>query len=107
MAPATVGLGTLTHADLRALELLADTLATAAEAQATVAQCGFTVPTADGGAKPHPAVRIMETARAQAKGLLADFGLTPRGRQGVDTKPAGKVEADVYAEFVSRLPTRP
>jgi len=29
----------------------------------------------------------LETARSQARSLLADFGLTPQGRQGVDVLP--------------------
>jgi P27 family predicted phage terminase small subunit len=87
LAPAAVALGTLTKADLRAFGLLTEMLATAEAARRTVAAAGYTVPTADGGSKPHACVRIMETARGQAHRLLGDFGLTPRGRQGVDVVP--------------------
>jgi len=90
--------GTITAADCRALELLAATLATEAEARAVVAVEGFTVPTGDGGAKPHPAVRIMETARGQAAALLRDFGLTPRARASVDPAPAPAAD-DPAAEY--------
>ena len=41
------------------------------------------MPTASGGSKPRPEVRVMETARAQVGRLLADVGLTPRGRRGL------------------------
>jgi len=92
LAPAAVGLGTLSAADLRAFELLAETLATAEEARLTVAAEGYSTGTADGGRKPHPAVRVMETARAQAARLLDAFGLTPRGRQGVDPAPLPKAD---------------
>jgi phage terminase small subunit len=34
------------------------------------------------GLKPRPEVRAMATARVQAARLLADFGLTPKGRRG-------------------------
>lgn len=81
MAPVAVRLGTLTEADLRAFELLCEMLETEARARETLEFAGsYSVPTADGGQKPHPAVRIMETARNQAHRLLSDFGLTPRGR---------------------------
>jgi P27 family predicted phage terminase small subunit len=80
-------LGTLAGSDLRALALLCETLATEAEARHVVATSGFTTGTADGGQKPHPAVRTMETARSQAAALLRDFGLTPRSRGGVDRLP--------------------
>ena len=98
LAPAAVGLGTLTGADLRGFELLCDTLAVEAEARATLAREGYTTPTAGGGQKPHPAVRIAEAARNQAHRLLADYGLTPRGRQGVDTSPPPDPD-DPTAEF--------
>lgn len=84
---AAVGVGTLTQGDLRAFELLAVTLATEAEAREVIAAEGMTVSTGDGGRKPHPAVRMMETARAQASRLLADFGLTPKSRQSIDQAP--------------------
>lgn len=87
VAQAAVSLGTLTTADLAALELLAKTLATEAAACELLAQQGFTCMTAEGGMKSHPAVRIMEAARGQARALLSDFGLTPRAKQGVDIAP--------------------
>ena len=43
-------------------------------ARGVVDREGLTVPTADGGRKGHPAVNVMETARAQAARLLGDFG---------------------------------
>lgn len=103
VAPAVVGLGTLTSADLRAFELLAQTLATATEATEALATDGLSVRTGDGGLKPHPAVRIMETARMQARALLAEFGLTPRGRQGVDVHPL-KQGPSPFDEFMNDNP---
>jgi P27 family predicted phage terminase small subunit len=88
LAPAAAALGTLTAADLRAFELLAVTLATEAEAREVLQREGLTVSTADGGRKGHPAIKTIETARAQAARLLEAFGLTPRGRQALDTPPA-------------------
>jgi P27 family predicted phage terminase small subunit len=87
LAPVAVKLGTLTPADSRAFELLCETLASEAEARELIAKEGMTTTTDSGGVKPHPAVRVVETARAQAARLLADFGMTPRGRQSVDVTP--------------------
>lgn len=102
VGPAVVAIGTLSGADLRAFELLAQTLATESEARELLDRDGMTTATADGGMKPHPALRTMETARTQARALLADFGLTPKGRQGVDTAPPESgSRASPYAEFVS------
>jgi P27 family predicted phage terminase small subunit len=89
LAPAAVWLGTLAGTDLRAFALLCETLATEAAARATLAVEGMTVATAGDGRKAHACVRVMETARVQATRLLAEFGLTPRGRAGVDTAPMG------------------
>ncbi|BBK33770.1 P27 family predicted phage terminase small subunit [Stella humosa] len=88
LAPVAVALGTLTLADLRAFELLAETLATEREARDTITREGMSTPTGDGGLKPHPAVRIMEAARNQACRLLDTFGMTPRGRGNVERAAA-------------------
>ena len=87
LAPAATNLGVLTLADLAAFELLCVTLGAEAEARAVLERDGLTTSTGSGGRKPHPAVRIAETARAQAARLLEAFGLTPRGRQSLDTPP--------------------
>lgn len=87
LAPIVAELGTVSAADLRAFELLCCTLATAGEAEATVRQEGMTMPTGGGGVRSHPAVKVMEQARAQAARLLAEFGLTPRGRNYVSRAP--------------------
>ena len=90
LAPAAAALGTLAEADLRGFELLCETLATEAAARAAIEAEGYTVPTAGNGLKPRPEVGAMERARAQAARLLAEFGLTPRGRRGLDLpRPRG------------------
>lgn len=52
------------------------------------------------GVKQHPAVAIAAQARAQARQLAADFGLTPSGRSRVSVpeKP-GESEAEVEADL--------
>ena len=88
LATASVELGTLTSADMRALELLAEVLATEAELRELLKIEGMTIPGADRNTKAHPACKLLESTRNQAARLLADFGLTPKGRQGVDVYPA-------------------
>jgi len=84
LAPLIAGMRTLTAADAPALELLSQTLATAAQAQAEVERDGLTVASVNGGMRAHPAVKILEQARAQATRLLIEFGLTPRARGHVE-----------------------
>jgi P27 family predicted phage terminase small subunit len=98
LAPAAFELGTLTTPDLVAFALLAETLATAESARQTVAREGFTVGTGDGGSKPHPAVRIMETARGQARPLLHSFGLMPLSRQSMDIHPPARA-GNAFAKY--------
>lgn len=89
LAPIVAELGTVSAADLRAFELLCSTLATASDAEAAVRAEGMTMPTGGGGVRSHPAVKVMETARAQAARLLEQFGLTPKARNYVSRAPAG------------------
>ena len=100
LAPILVNAGTLTANDLRALELLAETLASAAAFAAVIAKDGTLIEGAGGTRKAHPALQALATARAQARALLHDFGLTPRGRAAVEQAPAAPTAADdPYAEF--------
>jgi len=101
LAPACVAIGTLTGADLTAFALLCETLASEREARETVAAEGLTTPTAGGGKKPHPAVRIAENARNQSVRLLEAFGLTPRGRQSVDISPRDSPANELAEKFWS------
>ena len=101
LMPAVISLGTISRADLRAFELLAVTLASAAELMETIELEGMTIEAGSGGRKAHPALRAAETARMQAIRLLESFGLTPRGRQSVDVLPPGDSEHPAD-EFFSR-----
>ncbi len=87
LAPILVELGTLTRADLRALELLCELLASVGELEEVIRREGHTIEAASGGRKGHPAAQALATARTQAHRLLADFGLTPRARASVDQAP--------------------
>ena len=87
LAPVAHAAGTLTKADVCAFGMLCETLSTERQAREVIEREGMVTSTAAGGAKPHPAVRIMENARSQAVALLAQFGLTPRGRQSIDPAP--------------------
>ena len=104
LAPVAAALGTLTEADLRGFELLCETLATEAEARAVIQAEGCATTTAGGGAKSRPEVRVMETARAQAARLLAEFGLMPKGRRGLDPPPRGDDDLDCLRSLLARPP---
>ena len=97
LAPLICATRTLTAADGPALELLSNTLATAAEAQGVVEREGLTV-TGASGIRPHPCVKIFEQARVQATRLLCEFGLTPRARGHVE--PVGEpAKGNPFAEI--------
>ena len=81
-------MGTLTNADLRALELLCECLATESDLRETLKREGLTIPGAGANSKGHPATKLLESTRSQAVRLLCEFGLTPRGRLGVELAPA-------------------
>jgi P27 family predicted phage terminase small subunit len=97
LAPLIHAQRTLAAADLRAFELLCETLATGAMAQAAIAAGGLTVVTPM-GARAHPAVKIMEAARAGATRLLIEFGLTPRAREHVSAAP-DEAPGNAFAEL--------
>jgi P27 family predicted phage terminase small subunit len=99
LAPVLCDLGTLTTADLRALRLLCETLAAVADLAEVLGREGHTVPAGSGGVKGHPAAQALATARAQAHRLLADFGLTPRSRAGVDQAPDAEDDDDPAAAY--------
>ncbi|KVO50994.1 phage terminase small subunit P27 family [Burkholderia stagnalis] len=99
VAPLVVSLGLLSASDLRALELLAETLATEAQLRETLDREGMTIATGTGGSKAHPALRALSDARAQAARLLDAFGLSPRGRQAIDAPPPLPAD-NPYAAFV-------
>ncbi|MFL9979731.1 phage terminase small subunit P27 family [Paraburkholderia graminis] len=103
VAPQTVALQTLARSDLRALELLAETLADEATLRETIGREGLTIPTGTGGSKAHPGLRALNDARMRSMQLLNAFGLTPLGRQAIDAAPAPKKE-NRFAGFAK--PTR-
>lgn len=87
LAASCVDLGVLSGADLRALELLCEVLASEQELRALLQKEGMTIAGAGSNAKSHPAVKLLESTRNQAVRMLSDFGLTPRGRLGVEIRP--------------------
>ena len=94
LATELVEAGMLRRLDLRALRLLAETLGSVAELAALVAVEGATLPGAAGARKGHPALMALGAARSLARQMLADFGMTPRGKGAVEavpeTPPPGK-----------------
>lgn len=69
--------GTLTETTARSFEMLCEILATERTTRELLSASGMTVGSGRGGRKPHPALRAMETARAQAAPLLKLFRLEP------------------------------
>ncbi|HJS89381.1 MAG TPA: phage terminase small subunit P27 family [Steroidobacteraceae bacterium] len=97
LAPPICAQRTLAETDLRSLELLCEVLGTANQAQATLAKEGLTIRSGD-SVRAHPAVKILEGARAQATRLLIEFGCTPRARGHVE--PAADADpANPFAEL--------
>lgn len=74
-----------TDADALALALLCNSYALYRSACDTLEREGMTVPTRDGGTRPHPAVRIRNAAHEQLMKGLAAFGMTPADRARVQT----------------------
>jgi P27 family predicted phage terminase small subunit len=99
LARELVEAGSLTGADLRALELLAETLALEAEMRALISAEGATIPAGEGGKKGHPALKIATDARAQAIRLLESFGLTPSSRHRVDRAPPPPADDSPWARL--------
>jgi P27 family predicted phage terminase small subunit len=87
LAGVLVSLGVLTRADLRLLALLCSVLASEKELRDLLQKEGCLIAGADQNMKAHPALKALETCRAQAHRMLESFGLSPRSRQGVDIAP--------------------
>lgn len=66
----------------RLLQLAGEAWDQAQSARAILATEGLTVPTAQGGSKPHPCVAIATAARAQFATLLAQLDLDDAGAPG-------------------------
>lgn len=94
LAPILCEICVLTRADLRTLRLLCETLASAASLDATIKAEGLTIESGTGARKAHPALNALGVARSQAARLLDGFGLSPRGRGGVDQAPGGDDDDD-------------
>lgn len=89
IAPEVVRVG-VTLADLRALALLCESLATESALRAVIDQEGTTIAAGSGGRKSHPALAALAQCRSQAHKLLSDFGLIPRGRISLPAAPNPK-----------------
>ncbi|MDP9223849.1 MAG: P27 family phage terminase small subunit [Actinomycetota bacterium] len=98
LARATVETGVLCGCDLRALALLAETLATETTLRTTIAAEGMTIPGAGGNLKQHPALAALGSCQSRAARMLETFGLTPISRQSVDVRPP-PAEPNPFAEF--------
>lgn len=74
-----------THpADLRALQLLCECLATATALEDVMMEDGPLIDAGNGGKTAHPGIKLLESSRKQAHLLMQDFALVPRYRGSVD-----------------------
>jgi P27 family predicted phage terminase small subunit len=76
-------LGVVKRADVRALALLCEILASERELRGILAREGTLIPGANGNQKAHPALKALEAAQNRAVVLLAHFALTPKGRRQI------------------------
>ena len=84
LAPRICEQRTMAAADLAGFEMLCEVLSTITQAQTQIARDGLTIGSVRGGkCRTHPAVKILESSRAQATRLLIEYGLTPRAREHV------------------------
>jgi len=102
IAPLLISMRVLTSADLVALSLLCDSLATIVTAKEHVAEHGATYETrGEGGSlmiRKHPAVEIHAEASRFAKAMLGEFGMTPAARSKVSQ--VGGAKRDPLAEWL-------
>lgn len=87
-------LGVLSTTDRAAITMCAELLGLAADAYAAMKTEGTTTQHANGTAGPTPCFGIYVKATAQAKALLAEFGLTPSARPRVKVDKPGDDPAD-------------
>lgn len=86
LADVLVRSGMLVESDLRALELLAETLATEAQLREILRGRSLMMESDKG----HPAFRMQLTTRTLAARLFDQFGMTPKAREGVSAQPTAK-----------------
>jgi P27 family predicted phage terminase small subunit len=77
LAPIAHEVGTLTARSAKQFELLCEVLSTERQAREIVATEGLTTKSERGGAKLHPAARMLEVSRAQAAVMMRQFRLEP------------------------------
>lgn len=82
--------GTLTARSAKCFEILCEVLATERQARDIVATEGLTVKSEKGGAKLHPAARMLEVSRAQAAVLMKQFRLEPLKTAAGNPPPKAK-----------------
>lgn len=89
IAPQAAAVG-MAAADIRALALLCETLATEHALQALIESEGVTVESGSGARKAHPALAALAQARQQAANLMTAFGLNPKARQALPAPTSGR-----------------
>ncbi len=88
LAPVAHEIGTLSTRSAKQFEILCEVLATERQAREIVATEGLTVKSEKGGAKLHPAARMLEVSRAQAALMMRQFRLEPPKTAAGNPPPA-------------------
>lgn len=78
LLPTIFELGTARLADVQSIALLCGLLVEIDQLQATLTKDGYSVESAAGTKKSHPAAACLDSARNRANSLMDDFGLLPR-----------------------------
>ena len=95
LAPVLARVGVLTATDVDALAAYCEAFVTWQQATTELRARGLVVKTKEGGPRLSPYLRIADTALAQMRLLLVEFGMTPSARARVrvpqpSAKPASK-----------------
>lgn len=97
IAPILHGAQLLTDADVMGLGMLCEAFALFMDARDTVAVEGLFIQSERGGVYQHPAVGVMNRARADLLRWAVQFGMTPSARSRIAVSPAD--ETDDLAEW--------
>jgi P27 family predicted phage terminase small subunit len=94
--------GVMTELDVIALGILCHDYQDYIESRALVRELGLFTQSTKKTPTKHPAVRVMETARANYIAMLKEFGLTPASRTNVERVPSDGADSDAEWDRLDR-----
>jgi P27 family predicted phage terminase small subunit len=99
IAGALHGVGLLTEIDGVALAMLCESLAIYRQAKAALGDEGLVVVSDKGNSYQHPALGIMNSARADALKWAREFGMTPAARSRISLEGGGEQEPSLAEQL--------